>query len=508
MRTNSIVARIHDALSSMSSARRTALIVLLLFQLPLACLIVNHLFSGFELTRPGYLVTNWLDRVRVGKALYTPETPENALDCNYPPLYCWIGGLLWKIFGVSFIWPRLLNLTGALGYAVAIGILIWRFTDHDLFLSLAGPCLVLSTYSFMTPWMIDIDGVNALHVGFGMTSFLLLSYPPTRTRVLVAGVLMLSCALTKQTGLAYVVAGTVILFVQNKRLSVLFLAITAIPLLLVFLWLNHQSQGWFYTAIIAGGTAAPWFGKRIISEVIGQELFGYFGLLTALSIFPLLHCRRGEYLRTLMQPIYVLLGAGLGVACISQPKWGSGPTQSLMLFGALAVCGCVGLKQVAAHMPTILRERFVAFMPIAQLVIVLLPALLNYSDYWIDEQDNLRFQKISEVFARGRTCFYELSYMPVLFGQKAAALQGADFFRGFNMDFRNKSSRLVEPLERQEYDFILLATTSFNTLDPSIQAIQKNYNLRYYLPVHSKGEGYGFLRHQIVLAEAKRRGVQ
>ena len=502
--TSSLRKQIAEEYRACDPFSRSVIFLLIFSLLPLIYLILNRLFVGFELERGAYWILHMIDCARSGRPLYAPVSPTH-ISAPYTPLYYWLTGALWKVFGSSLFWPRLVSLTSVAASVICVAAFVWSRTSRNLVLSLAAPCFVLATYSFMGPWMLEIH-VNALHVGFGVAGFFLLSRALSLRTVVLSALLMSGCMLSKQTGLAYVVAGTCLVFVRSRKLGLIYGTISIGIVVIVCAWLNASSHGEFYRQTVTSQTDHPWILARLWDEVFSREMLGTFGVLFLMSLVPFVSARPRELWAEIWKAEYVLFGSGLAVACIAHPKLGSGPTQAIMAVTGCAICGCIGLHRLARSLQTPFSTKFVAVAAAFQLITMLLPLLNTYPAYLIDHYDFDKFDQVSKVFQKGSAIYYgEWVYMPVVFGQPPSGHYGDENAKWSHnrMDYARKPDSLVEPFRRQQFDYIILEIPT-DGADPSVRAIADNYVGIAKLPPHPEYRQAGTLRGEQIVLQAKR----
>jgi hypothetical protein len=246
--------------------------------------------------------------------------------------------------------------------------------------------------------------------------------------------------------------------------------------------------------------------NRLWSEVVSGELFGQYGLMLASAFVPLLLVHRRGLWRILISPQYVLCGAGIAVACVAQPKLGSGSNHVFMAFAGLAICGCIGLAWLSRNVPGLLGKRLKLLFVAIQLTVVMIPGLRDYTAYLADDLDRRKYETIAEIFRAGKTCMYGgFVYLPVVFGQPPSGHYGDELSRWTNsqMDFANKPDSLVEPFRRQEFDYVIMDLYGDQS-DPTIRAVLENYTLVAQLPAHKKARGDLNMRFGQVVLQANR----
>lgn len=489
--------------SQLSSLSKGALLFLVLSQIPLLLLILNRTFVEFDVDSGEYFLMHVIERVRTGAPIYVPTAPGQCAP-NYPPLYFWVSGWLCRLFGSSMAWPRLVSVVSSLTFASLTGWFVWKRTEKNIVLSVAAACFLLSSCAYVGPWVFDIQ-VNAMQGALSLLGFAVLMGGFTLRRVVSSAVILSLAVLTKHTALAYLVAAGVLIFLQAPRLAVVYAAISVGLLALVCTWLNITSHGYFLLNVMGAGDA-PWLIQRLWTEVLFPDLLGRYGLMAALLLIPVFALPNiREVFALVLKPEYVLCAAGIAVACIAQPKYGSGPTQALVGYAGLSICGTIALYQLGRMLSRSLAELFSLWIVVLQIVILLLSGVTTYSSLFIDDDDRAMYQQITEVFKRGRAAFFYFPFLPTLFGQPEAGQYGDETMKWKNgrADYSSTPPSIYEPFVREEYDYVILPVFA-DQRDPSVQAILAHYKAVSKLPGHPRGVIGGNFRYEKVVFEANR----
>lgn len=483
--------------------QRVVVAVLCALLVPILYFVVNRLFPNFENSRTPYEHLAAIDRVARGLPIYVPFSTE-FVPITYPPLYWWLSGWLWRVFGSALFWPRLVSLVSALAFLWLMGAYVWRRTERNGMLALAAPVIiVLALHSSL--WMVDIT-VNALHMALVMGGFYLLGERPTPARAVSAAALLSLGVLAKHTGLAYVVAAAALVAVTREwRALGAYLATAAVLLVGALIGLNAASQGAFYRIIVEENQGPPWLGHRIGAEVLSQFYLGLFALMLIAALVPLLRGERGAWWRTLWRAEYVMAGAGVAVACIAWPKLGSGSSHGFIGAAGLVICGCIGLQHWMANGAAAGRALLMPAIVLLQVLIVFLPAMREYRFTLFDDADYQKYERVASYFRAGKTVFYQYPYLPRVFGQPATGHYGNEACRWQNgrWTFAAKPASLSEPFRKQEFDYVILSVLNDGS-DPVVRAAMENYQPIDRLPQHPRGRDWGSMREELLVLKAKR----
>ena len=484
---------------------KLALAVFLLLQLPVLYLVFNNLTCEFSLDRSAYEHLSQILRLYDGLPLYSPLSVEfNVI--TYTPLYWWICSLIWRLVGPGFLSPQLVSLVASLAFFYFAARFVWEGTSRNLFLTVFGVISLVWVGLFTGFWLFQIH-VDALHFALTIAGFYCLKKSEPRSLVLAAVWLSLG-ALTKQTGLAYVAAGGLYVLLQSPR-KVLFYAV---PALLVcgggLAFLQLQSGGLFYDIVVRQNQGPPRDPARLWSEVWGAQFLGQALLMLVFALWPLVSSKTvGEAWRRLLTPEYVMAASGILVACIAQPKMGSGNNHAVIAFAGLVICGLEGLQGAAGQFREARMGRtFLAAVVVLQQVVLMLPAWKEATMRFLDAVDRSKYEQVADVFRKGNTILYHFPYISRSFGYPEGGHQGNETCRWIDgkWSWANKPDFLNVPYREQRYDYVILCASVVDRDDPTIQAIMENYSLSMTLPPHPTKPNTLMLRYPVFVLKANR----
>jgi hypothetical protein len=232
-------------------------------------------------------------RILAGQPLY-PAPGAGYVPDGYPPLYFLVSAAVARVADVSYLALRLVSLVSSLACFALLARLVQRETG-SLAAGTAAAGLFAATYFAAGTWF-DIGRVDSLFLALSVGAL----YAARRMRgprgAVAVGVLLAAAALTKQTGLAEMIAVTAVLLAgQRRRLacitvltgitvvgaSTVALALTSGGWYLYYVFqlmgehsLTYSSFGWFWTALLITvglAAAAALIGAR---RVPGELLAG------------------------------------------------------------------------------------------------------------------------------------------------------------------------------------------------------------------------------------------
>jgi len=277
-------------------------------------------------------------RFAEGQPVYIAPSAE-FVPHVYMPLYSWLGGMLFRVFGVSYVPLRMLSFVATLTTASVIGYVAWRECGEK-WLALVCAGLYLGGYRITGFWY-ELVRVDSLFVTLSLTGMALgLRVGPDGSvklrRLLISAVVLTLAFLTKQTALAFVGCVFIYLSLTVRRAdswrALVFFASVAGGITLWLVVLNLVTEGWFYYHVFAIAAADEIELERVVTYV-GLELFWWMlGLSVMVVIAGAMSWRRARSIG----------GRGSGVFVLRSQPW-------LLAIGAAAVVSGVGRASVGGN---------------------------------------------------------------------------------------------------------------------------------------------------------------
>jgi hypothetical protein len=154
-------------------------------------------------------------RVLAGQPLYPAPTAAFVPD-GYPPLYFFVSAAVAKVVGgASYLPLRLVSLTSSLVCFALLGRLVQRETGSAA--AGAGAAGVFAATYFTTGMWFDVGRVDSMFLAFSIAGLYAARTMRGTRGAVAAGVLLAAATLTKQTGLAEVVAVLGMLMTTPRR---------------------------------------------------------------------------------------------------------------------------------------------------------------------------------------------------------------------------------------------------------------------------------------------------
>jgi hypothetical protein len=213
-------------------------------------------------------------RILAGQPLYPAPTAGYVPD-GYPPLYFFASAAVARVVGASYLALRLVSLVSSLACFALLARLVQRETG-SIAAGTGAAGVFAATYFGAGAWF-DIGRVDSLFLALSIGGLYAARHMRRTRGAIAVGVLLAAAALTKQTGLAEMVAVTAALLTGPRRRLACVAALTEVMVLAVStLALRFTSGGWYTYYIF----------KQMSGQSLTYSNFGWFwtALLTATGL--------------------------------------------------------------------------------------------------------------------------------------------------------------------------------------------------------------------------------
>jgi hypothetical protein len=213
-------------------------------------------------------------RILAGQPLYPAPSVGYVAD-GYPPLYFYVSAAVAHVVGVSYLALRLVSLASSLACFALLARLVQRETG-SIAAGTGAAGVFAATYFVAGDWM-DIGRVDSLFLALSIGGLYAVRWMRSTPGAIVAGALLAAAALTKQTGLAELVAVPGVLLLGPRRGLARITALTAVAVVaLSTLLLRLTSGGWYFYYIF----------KQMSGQALTAGNFGWFwtALATAMGL--------------------------------------------------------------------------------------------------------------------------------------------------------------------------------------------------------------------------------
>lgn len=182
-------------------------------------------------------------RILAGQALY-PAPSAGYVPDGYPPLYFYVSAAAARMFGLSYLALRLVSLASSLACFALLARLVQRETG-SIAAGTGAAGVFAATYFVAGDWL-DIGRVDSLFLALSIGGLYAARWMRGTPGAIAAGTLLAAAALTKQTGLAELVAVPAVLLFGPRRGLARVAVLTAVAVVgLCTLLLRLTSGGWY-----------------------------------------------------------------------------------------------------------------------------------------------------------------------------------------------------------------------------------------------------------------------
>jgi len=213
-------------------------------------------------------------RILAGQALY-PAPSVGYVPDGYPPLYFYVSAAVARVLGASYLALRLVSLTSSLACFALLARLVQRETG-SIAAGVGAAGVFAATYFTAGDWL-DIGRVDSLFLALSIGALYAVRWMRRTPGAIAAGTLLAAAALTKQTGLAELVAVPAVLLFGPRRGLARVAALTALTVVcLSTLMLRLTSGGWYTYYVF----------KQMSGQSLTVSNFGWFwtALATAMGL--------------------------------------------------------------------------------------------------------------------------------------------------------------------------------------------------------------------------------
>src|SRR5580704_8950357 len=182
-------------------------------------------------------------RILAGQSLY-PAPSVGYVPDGYTPLYFYVAAGAARVLGVSYLPLRLVSLVASLACFALLARLVQRETG-SIAAGIGAAGVFAATYFAAGDWL-DIGRVDSLFLALSIGALYAVRWMRGTPGAIAAGTLLAAVALTKQTGLAELVAVPAVLLLGPRRGLARIAALTALAVVaLSTLMLKLTSGGWY-----------------------------------------------------------------------------------------------------------------------------------------------------------------------------------------------------------------------------------------------------------------------
>ena len=300
-----------------------------------------------------------------GQSLYIAPQAEFTPHV-YMPLYTWLGGLLFRLFGVGYVPLRGLSF---LAVMVSTGLIFFvgKRESKQVWAGLLCAGLFLGGYRITGFWY-ELARVDSLFVVLSVAGLAAGSYSSKNRRELIlAAGLMALAFLTKQTAIIFGVGLALYLAIIWKRHSlwyaIPFIFLTSIPALI----LNFGSEGWFFYYVFGIAGINPIELSRL-ANFVGYELLIVMGGLSIMAVITVVLCyKQSGFAGVWQQPWFIWIGLAIIISAMGRASVGGNLNNRMAAYTLLCLAPALLIGQLEA-LPVRIRHKLT--VAIASLVLL------------------------------------------------------------------------------------------------------------------------------------------
>lgn len=427
---------------------------------------LNHVSSPATVTLSDSFQMQYYLQFSQGAHRYYPRGELRYVNDGYTPLASNIYGWTIRLFGPDIRGVRAVAALFGLGAFALVGLCTYRLTNDRYYACIAA----FLSASVDSKWYLDV-GPNTLHVTFSLLGFyLLLRHPKPDTKTAVWAALALFASFwTKQTGLAYMLAGALYLFIVAPRQGAIATGVMVILSFIGIVYYVRLPDSQFIYWVFEFNKHQPLIYARIWDVVFVQILTRKYVILVALILLGLLTTVR--HWRDLLKVEYIFIGAAAVAGTYANCKYGSGPSQLWFFYTLMVVLGVSFAARLAQSK---VIPSYVAGILLSMQSLSLVE---DIRPLYINADDESRYEQIMATLSGpGRSSYYiNRGYLSYLTGQRAYPMVSEDVWHNRVFSPEIFSPERLAYIQSNPWDIVIidepLEDGSFNLY----QQIQKGF---------------------------------
>ncbi|MEO0122749.1 MAG: glycosyltransferase family 39 protein [candidate division WOR-3 bacterium] len=215
------------------------LIIYTLFYLIQSSTIITY---PYQVSYPEGLILNQIKLLLEGKPIYKSINDYPLIVTNYPPVYLLLCAGFVKLFGLSFIWGRLITFLATIFVVFMIYKILHQKTQKEIAI-ISALLFISSSYIYKdTPFMrVDMLGLLCSLLGF----YIFLRVDLKNSTLYSIPFFILSLY-TKQTFISAPIAIAISLLFRLRKRALIFILLMIISYLFIFFIINQSTHGEFF----------------------------------------------------------------------------------------------------------------------------------------------------------------------------------------------------------------------------------------------------------------------
>lgn len=193
----------------------------------------------YQISYPEGSILNQSHLISKGESIYKGINEYPYLVTNYPPLYPLLCAPFMKLFGISFVYGRLITFLASIFISWIIFIILKNETSREI-AAMSALFFIASSYIYKNTPFFRVDILGLFFSLMGIYLFL-------KTDKLIIPIIFFIAALyTKQTFISAPMALAIYLFLTNKKRAFNFTILMALSSIAIFFLINLYARGEFY----------------------------------------------------------------------------------------------------------------------------------------------------------------------------------------------------------------------------------------------------------------------
>lgn len=411
-----------------------------------------------------------------GKSIYVNCNTQPITSTVYPPVYQVIIAGLIKLFGVKVYLGRLISIIASF----LIGWFIYKIVKHetkDFFSSIASTLLFFVFYN-VTGQYLDRGRVDTLFLLLSTISlFCIRKYNQGRLFLPAGIIFMILAVYTKQQAVFAIISSFIYLFLQNKRIAIISFISFVVPVGLIFIIINIQTNGLFYFYLIELSRKIPLIPSKILYiKYFIESCPIVLGVIITYIIYSI------YYRRDILLSLWVL-SLSVAIPLSFLPLINTGGAQNALLPLVLIICILFGI--IFNHFQIAIKDKnYAGFLKISLMFILIIQmTMFFYTPQVPTKIDYCNGKKIFDYIAKADGDVFIDRCSSFVFMNNKKVYDDITFIHDVNLAGLWNPCRLLKEINTKRFALILIVDKSYEPKDgPQVfpllkEAILNNYEL-------------------------------
>lgn len=193
----------------------------------------------YQISYPEGFVLNQSYLISKGESIYRGINEYPYLVSNYPPVYPFLCALFVKIFGLSFVYGRLITFLASIFICWIIYIILKKETAREIAI-ISALLFIASSYIYKNNPFFRVDMLGLLFSLMGIYIFL------KTDKLIFVTIFFIAALYTKQSFVSAPIAVVLYLFLTDKKRALTFVVLMLLCYIAIFFLINLYTNGEFY----------------------------------------------------------------------------------------------------------------------------------------------------------------------------------------------------------------------------------------------------------------------